>query len=318
MANGLKAQVDLHGCTPDASTPQRPHPHNLQPSSRRNGRLSSTEPNLQNIPIRTPIGQRIRDAFVPEAGHVLLAADYSQIELRVLAHLADDAAMISAFQDGADIHLRTAQELFSVQEEDVSREQRSMAKTVNFGILYGMSAFRLANEQGISKAEAKGIIERYFSRYPRIAEWKAQTLEDARSAGQVSTLMGRIRRIPDINSRNHMARQGAERMAINTPIQGSAADIIKRAMTVAPRVAEEMPTRASCCRSTMSRLRGPRGEGRSLAALVTREMEGVVDGALVANAGWGPTWLRPLTMSGATNIDVQTQRPPKMRSTRSR
>jgi len=259
------------------------------------GRLSSTDPNLQNIPVRTPVGQRIRGAFVPEPGHLLLAADYSQIELRVLAHLTDDAAMIAAFKEGADIHLRTAKELFGVAEDEVTRGQRSMAKTVNFGILYGMSAFRLANEQGISRAEAKGIIERYYSRYPRIAEWKAETLDAARSDGYVSTLLGRIRRISDINSSNHMARQGAERMAINTPVQGSAADIIKRAMiVVAPLIETDMPnTRLLLQVHDELVFEVPEDEVEALAALVTRTMEDVVELSvpLVANAGWGPTWL---------------------------
>ncbi|MDP6943414.1 MAG: DNA polymerase I [Myxococcota bacterium] len=259
------------------------------------GRLSSTDPNLQNIPVRTPVGQRIRGAFVPEPGHLLLSADYSQIELRVLAHLTGDDAMITAFRDGADIHLRTAQELFGITESEVTRGQRAMAKTVNFGILYGMSAFRLANEQGISRPEAQGIISRYYARYPRIAEWKEATLEAARRDGHVSTLLGRIRRIPDINSRNHMARQGAERMAINTPVQGSAADIIKRAMiAVAPRLASEMPT-ARLLLQVHDELvfEVPEHQAEALAAQVIEEMEGVLalSVPLVANAGWGPTWL---------------------------
>ena len=170
-----------------------------------------------------------------------------------------------------------------------------MAKTVNFGILYGMSAFRLANEQGISKPEAKGIIERYYNRYPRIAEWKTETLEAARADGHVSTLMGRIRRISDINSSNHMARQGAERMAINTPVQGSAADIIKRAMiVVAPQIAEAMPS-ARLLLQVHDELvfEVPEGQVEELASLVTATMEDVVELSvpLVANAGWGPTWL---------------------------
>ncbi len=194
------------------------------------GRLSSSDPNLQNIPVRSDDGRRIREAFVAAPGHLLLAADYSQIDLRVLAHLCGDAQMVQAFVDRADIHARTAALLFNVDEADVSRDQRGVAKTVNFGILYGMSAHRLGREQGMTHKEAQALIDRYFARYPAIEAWKEQTLADGRKEGVVRTLMGRIRRVPDLNASSHMARAAAERIAVNTPVQGGSADIIKVAM----------------------------------------------------------------------------------------
>ncbi|MCB9729113.1 MAG: DNA polymerase I [Deltaproteobacteria bacterium] len=259
------------------------------------GRLSSTDPNLQNIPVRTEDGQRIREAFVAAPGRVLLSADYSQIELRVLAHMAGETAMQRAFQDGADIHARTAHELFGTPEAEVTREQRSVAKTINFGILYGMSAFRLAREQNLSRTEAQAIIDRYFSRYPRIQRWKDQTLEAAQRDGQVSTMLGRIRRIPDITSKNVMARRGAERVAINTPIQGTAADIIKLAMVKLHRELPKASPDALMVLQVHDELvfEVPEAEAPKLADFVTRVMGGVVDldVPLVVNAAWGTSWL---------------------------
>ncbi|MEZ4264835.1 MAG: DNA polymerase I [Myxococcota bacterium] len=259
------------------------------------GRLSSTDPNLQNIPVRTEDGQRIREAFIAEPGRVLLSADYSQIELRVLAHMAGETAMQRAFQEGADIHARTAHELFGTPEIEVTREERSVAKTINFGILYGMSAFRLAREQNLSRSEAQAIIDRYFSRYPRIQQWKDQTLEAAQKDGQVSTLLGRIRRIPDIASKNVMARRGAERVAINTPIQGTAADIIKLAMV---RIHRELPQAVPDALMVMQVhdelvFEVPEASAQKLSDFVTRVMGGVVqlDVPLVVNAAWGTSWL---------------------------
>jgi DNA polymerase-1 len=259
------------------------------------GRLSSTDPNLQNIPVRTEEGQRIREAFVAEPGRVLLSADYSQIELRVLAHMAGETAMQRAFRDGADIHARTAHELFGTPEAEVTRAERSVAKTINFGILYGMSAFRLAREQNLSRSEAQGIIDRYFSRYPRIQRWKDQTLEAAQRDGQVSTLLGRIRRIPDITSQNVMARRGAERVAINTPIQGTAADIIKLAMV---RLYRELPQAVPDALMVMQVhdelvFEVPESSAPELAQFVSRVMSSVIEleVPLVVNAAWGRTWL---------------------------
>jgi len=194
------------------------------------GRLSSTDPNLQNIPIRTELGRRIRDAFVAEPGHVILAADYSQIELRLAAHMADEPALKAAFAEGADIHALTATELFG----EVNRDTRGQAKTINFAILYGISAFGLANRLGTDRATAQAIIDRYFERFPGISAYIADTLTHVREQGFVSTLFGRKTHFPNIRSKNMGERQGSERAAINAPIQGTSADIIKRAMVRMP------------------------------------------------------------------------------------
>lgn len=195
------------------------------------GRLSSVNPNLQNIPIRSEKGREVRKAFVPRnENFTLLAADYSQIELRLMAHLSQDEGMLSAFQKGEDIHAATAAKVYQVALEDVSREQRSHAKMVNFGIIYGISAFGLAQRLGIKRTEAKEIIENYFSQYPKVKEYMDLSIDRAREKGYVETIMGRKRLLKDINSRNAVVRGYAERNAINAPIQGSAADIIKVAM----------------------------------------------------------------------------------------
>ncbi len=194
------------------------------------GRLSSTEPNLQNIPIRTEEGRKIRKAFIPASGHLLLSADYSQVELRVLAHISEDPGLREAFTAEEDIHRRTASEVFGVSQSEVTREQRRRAKAINFGIAYGMSPYGLARDLDISNQEAAEYIERYFTRYPGVKQYINQTIERAREEGCVRTLLGRVRFLPNLKSRNHQQRQFAERMAINTPIQGSAADIIKLAM----------------------------------------------------------------------------------------
>lgn len=195
------------------------------------GRLSSVNPNLQNIPIRSEKGREVRKAFVPRnEKFTLLAADYSQIELRLMAHLSQDEGMLSAFQNGEDIHAATASKVYQVALEEVSREQRSHAKMVNFGIIYGISAFGLAQRLGIKRTEAKEIIENYFMQYPKVKEYMDLSIERAREKGYVETIMGRQRQLKDINSRNGVMRGYAERNAINAPIQGSAADIIKLAM----------------------------------------------------------------------------------------
>src|SRR6185436_10245747 len=194
------------------------------------GRLSSSDPNLQNIPIPTQTGREIRKAFIADEGSVLLSADYSQVELRILAHISQDESLIETFRSGADIHRATASGMFNIPEEELTAEQRRAAKTINFGVLYGMSAFRLSNELSISTAEAKAWIEAYFARYPKIQEYLDRTLEEARSTGKVTTLFGRVRYIPEIHNRSFTVRGNAERMAINAPIQGTAADILKLAM----------------------------------------------------------------------------------------
>jgi DNA polymerase-1 len=194
------------------------------------GRLSSSDPNLQNIPVRTEEGRRIRQAFIAPPGHKLLAADYSQIELRIMAHLSGDANLLAAFAEDADVHRATAAEVFGVPLEAVTLNQRRSAKAINFGLIYGMSAFGLAKQLGIQQKLAQGYIDLYFARYPGVRAYMDRTRESARELGYVETLFGRRLHVPDIQSRNGQRRQYAERTAINAPMQGTAADIIKRAM----------------------------------------------------------------------------------------
>jgi DNA polymerase-1 len=194
------------------------------------GRLSSTDPNLQNIPIRTPEGRRIRQAFVSSPGHSLVAADYSQIELRIMAHLSGDASLMTAFAEDRDVHQATAAEVFGVPLQNVSVDQRRSAKAINFGLIYGMSAFGLAKQLGIGRGEAQKYVDLYFERYPGVRRYMDETKQKAREAGFVETLFGRRLYLPEIQSRNQALRQYAERSAINAPMQGTAADIIKRAM----------------------------------------------------------------------------------------
>ena len=207
----------------------RIHGHFIQTGTA-TGRLSSRDPNLQNIPIRDEAGRRIRNAFVPGEGHTLVSADYSQIELVILAHLSGDPELQHAFREGEDVHRRTGALIFGVPHEEVTSEQRRIAKTINFGVMYGMSAFRLANELKIPRTQAADFINAYFSRYAKIREFIDRTVEETEKSGKVSTLFGRERKIPGINSRNKTERMAAQRVAVNTPIQGSAADIVKVAM----------------------------------------------------------------------------------------
>jgi len=217
-------------------------PNQVEPSTKRvhtdymqtvaaTGRLSSNNPNLQNIPIRTERGREVRKAFIPkDEDHVLLAADYSQIELRIIAALSEEETMINAFKNGEDIHASTAAKVFNVPLEEVTREQRSNAKTVNFGIIYGVSAFGLSNQTDLSRSEAKELIDTYYQTYPKLRSYMSAQVDFARDNGYVQTVLGRRRYLKDINSRNAIVRGGAERNAVNAPIQGSAADIIKVAM----------------------------------------------------------------------------------------
>ncbi|HXJ98155.1 MAG TPA: DNA polymerase, partial [Gelidibacter sp.] len=195
------------------------------------GRLSSNNPNLQNIPIRTERGRQVRKAFVPRnTDYILLAADYSQIELRIIAALSQEENMINAFKNGEDIHASTASKVFGVPISKVTREQRSNAKTVNFGIIYGVSAFGLSNQTDLSRSEAKDLIDTYYATYPKLRNYISDQIDFARENGYVQTVLGRRRYLKDINSRNAVVRGAAERNAVNAPIQGSAADIIKIAM----------------------------------------------------------------------------------------
>jgi len=194
------------------------------------GRLASSDPNLQNIPIRTPEGRRIRAAFNAPPGHLIVSADYSQIELRIMAHLSGDDGLLHAFAQGTDIHKATAAEIFGTPPGAVEAEQRRVAKSINFGLIYGMGAFGLARQLGIERAAAQGYIERYFTRYPKVARYMEETRIKARARGYVETLFGRRLWIDDINAKDHARRQGAERAAINAPMQGTAADLIKLSM----------------------------------------------------------------------------------------
>jgi len=194
------------------------------------GRLSSNEPNLQNIPIRTAEGRRIREAFIAPPGYRVVSADYSQIELRIMAHLSRDATLVAAFASGEDIHRRTASEVFAIPPEQLTSEQRRYAKVINFGLIYGMSAFGLAAALGVERSAAQQYMDRYFARYPGVAEYMRRTRETARQQGYVETVFGRRLFTVDINASNGQRRQGAERAAINAPMQGTAADLIKLAM----------------------------------------------------------------------------------------
>jgi len=194
------------------------------------GRLSSSDPNLQNIPIRSEEGRRIRQAFIAPGGYKIIAADYSQIELRIMAHLSGDESLLRAFNEGMDVHRATASEVFEVALEEVSGDQRRKAKAINFGLIYGMSAFGLAKQLHLGRHEAQEYIDRYFERYPGVQDYMDCTRALAKERGYVETLFGRRLYLPEINARNKMRVQAAERTAINAPMQGTAADIIKIAM----------------------------------------------------------------------------------------
>ena len=194
------------------------------------GRLSSSDPNLQNIPIKSPEGRKIRQAFIAEEGCCVVAADYSQIELRIMAHLSKDENLLKAFNEGLDIHSATAAEVLGIQLDEVSSEQRRRAKAINFGLIYGMSAFGLAKQLEIPRGEAQEYIDVYFNRYPKVKEYMTTAKEFAKKNGYVETILGRRLYLPEISSRNVMQRNAAERAAINAPMQGTAADIIKKAM----------------------------------------------------------------------------------------
>jgi DNA polymerase-1 len=258
------------------------------------GRLSSANPNLQNIPVRTELGLRIRRAFVAPPGALLLVADYSQIELRVLAHIAGEEALIEAFREGADIHRATAATVFGTVPALVSPEQRRAAKVINFGILYGMSAFGLAQNLKISPKEADKFITAYLDRYPKVRGYVDETLAAAERDGKVSTLYGRVRHLPDIQSKNRMLRENARRMAINARIQGTAADLMKKAMiAVARRLADEAPdARRLLTVHDELVLEVPEAEIEPVGRLVQTEMEGVAELAapLVVDLGSGRSW----------------------------
>jgi DNA polymerase-1 len=243
------------------------------------GRLSSQDPNLQNIPVRTELSRRIRAAFVAPPGRLLLSADYSQIELRILAHFAEDPSLLESFRLGEDVHSRTAAETFGVPASEVTPDQRRVAKVLNFGIAYGLSAFGLSQRLDMPPAEAQAIIDRYFARYAGVKRWLDGTVAAARESGEVRTLWGRRRELPEIRSRNPGLRQAAERMAVNTPIQGTAADIVKVAMLRVDRAlaAEGLASRMILQVHDELVLEVPAGEAGPAEALVRRAMEGAAE-----------------------------------------
>jgi DNA polymerase-1 len=259
------------------------------------GRLSSSDPNLQNIPIRTAAGREIRRAFVAPPGHKLVIADYSQIELRILAHLSGDPALIAGFERGDDIHRATAAKIFGVSPDLVSQEMRFAAKRINFALLYGMAAFTLGKDLGVPTAEAKSYIESYFNQFPRVRGYLDGILEEARRVKEVRTIFGRVRPIPDITASNGMVRGNAERMALNAPFQGSAADIIKIAMVRLDRALAEAGSRSRLLLQVHDELvlEAPGEEVAEISALVRRVMEGAADLAvrLAVDVGSGDDWL---------------------------
>jgi len=258
------------------------------------GRLSSSNPNLQNIPIRKPEGRKIRETFIPADGCTLVSADYSQIELRILAHCAEDDILIQAFRDDEDIHTRTAVEVFQVLPGFVTDELRSQAKAINFGIIYGMSAFRLANELNISRKMAETYIDHYFNRYAGVKRFIDTTIARTRETGETFTLFGRKRKLPDINAANANQRHFAERAAINTPIQGSAADLIKLAMIRMARALEEKGMRSKMILSVHDEIifDVPKEEASDLMDLARNIMENVhpLKVPLKVNFGTGENW----------------------------
>lgn len=259
------------------------------------GRLSSSEPNLQNIPVRTQLGAEIRRGFVPEPGWVFVAADYSQIELRILAHYSEDPAFLEAFARGADIHRETAALIFGVPPEAVTREMRDRAKTVNFAVIYGVSAHGLAQQLGISRTEAAEFIERYFARFPGVRRYLDEQIERARALGYVETLTGRRRYVPEIHAADHNVRAFGERAAVNAPIQGTAADLIKRAMIDihAAIAAGELPARMLLQVHDELLFEVPEAEAPAVAAAVRARMEAAatLKVPLAVDVGIGPNWL---------------------------
>ena len=258
------------------------------------GRLSSTEPNLQNIPVKTDLGAEIRKMFIPKDGYVLVDADYSQIELRVLAHIADDKTMQKAFADNMDIHTVTASQVFDVPPGEVTALQRRHAKAVNFGIVYGISEFSLAEDIGVSRNEAKFYIDSYLANYQGVRSYMKRVVEEAKESGYTQTLYGRRRYIPELKSSNFNVRQGAERITLNTPIQGSAADLIKLAMIHVDKALSERFPQAKLILQVHDELivECPQEDAQTVAELISEEMQKVANLSvpLVAEAKWGKSW----------------------------
>ena len=259
------------------------------------GRLSSSNPNLQNIPVREESGKMIRRAFVASPGRTLVAADYSQVELRIMAHFSQDEHLLNAFRHGEDIHRATAAKIYGVEAADVTTDMRRKAKTANFGIIYGISAFGLAERLDIPRKEAKDLIDGYFANFPGVKAYMDKCIADARETGVVRTLFGRMRELPDISSRNAIVRGMAERNAINAPIQGTAADIIKVAMV---RVHNELKRRGLKAKMILQVhdelvVDTPDEEVAEVSALLKEEMEKActLSVPLTADVGTGLNWL---------------------------
>ncbi|WP_374337092.1 DNA polymerase I [Leeia sp.] len=258
------------------------------------GRLASNDPNLQNIPVRTAEGRRIREAFIAPAGHVLMSADYSQIELRIMAHLSEDPGLLRAFAEGLDVHRATAAEVFGTSPEAVSSDQRRYAKTINFGLIYGMSAFGLASQLEIDRGTAQGFIDRYFQRYPGVKDYMERTRSQAREQGYVETVFGRRLWLPEIQAANPMRRQGAERAAINAPMQGTAADLIKLAMIAVDRWLSEQQLASRLVMQVHDELvlEVPDAEVARVQQTLPQLMADVASlrVPLLAEVGLGPSW----------------------------
>jgi DNA polymerase-1 len=260
------------------------------------GRLSSSNPNLQNLPIRSERGQLIRQAVIPDEGCLFLSADYSQIELRLMAHFSQDPHMVEAFRSGQDVHAATAAKIFGVAIEDVTKEQRRQAKTANFGIIYGISAFGLAQQLDCSRSEAKALIDGYFAAFPGVIDYIERQKELARQQGYAITLFGRKRYLPDINSHNATVRSFAERNAVNSPIQGTAADIIKKAMVSISRRLKQEGLKTQMIMQVHDELNFnvPVNEVDKVREIVISEMQNVVQLSvpLIADCGVGENWLQ--------------------------
>ncbi|HEY3998118.1 MAG TPA: DNA polymerase, partial [Candidatus Xenobia bacterium] len=258
------------------------------------GRLSSSEPNLQNIPVRSELGRDVRKAFIAPSGHVLLSADYSQIELRILAHVSQDPALTEAFRTGQDVHTATAAQVFGLRPQDVTSDIRRRAKEVNFGIMYGMSGHGLSQRLGIPRKEAQAFIDAYLDRFSGVRDYLRSSVEQAEARGWVATLQGRRRVIPDINSRNGTVKRAAERMAVNAPIQGTAADFIKEAMLRVYHALVEgrLPGRLLLQVHDELLLEVPEGQVERAASVIRPLMEGVfpLSVPLQVDVSWGPNW----------------------------
>jgi DNA polymerase-1 len=295
-------QVEKIRSTYVEALPRMIHPHTGRVHTTFNqtvaatGRLSSTEPNLQNIPVRTELGQQIRKAFVPQReGWSILSADYSQIELRIMASMSGDASLLEAFAQGADVHAATAATLFDVPMHEVSSDQRRIAKTVNFGIMYGQGAFGLAQQLGLPRHEAQQIIAQYFEKYPGIKNYIDTTIATTRDRGYATTLRGRRRLFPLINSQNRQLQAAAERAAVNMPIQGTAADMMKIAMINVDRRMRREQVQALLMLQVHDELllEVPQHEREQVTTLVREEMERALplEGVpVVVDTGWGQSW----------------------------